>query len=86
MAGDIPRYFLLRSDDHFIVAQALVAAKQRSLPAAVREVVDAEFERAAGLGRIKTIELPNPGDPCEDDEDGAWVMLAAMRDMAGMRP
>ena len=84
MADDVPRYFLLRSGSHYIVAQAVVAVKQGTLPPAVTRAVNDAFKKARD--RIEGVELPEPYDPCDpcaDDDERAWVMLARMD--AGMK-
>lgn len=84
MAQDIPKYFLLRSGSHYIVASGLVAVKQDALPPSVEHAIYEAF--SASDARIEAIEIPGPGDPCDDDGDGAVVMLARMAGMHGMDP
>ena len=90
MAGEIPQYFLLQADTHYIVTRALIAVKADALPAGVKAQVDAEFAREENPSRMIAVKLPGPGDSSGEDGEGGegsertWVMMAAMRDMGVM--
>lgn len=81
MTGTAPRYFLLKSESHYFVAQTIVAVEHRVVPAAVSAAVDAAIE---GTTTYRAAGLPGPGDPCKSGEESGWAFMAAMQDFGPM--